>query len=312
MAGSRFQVLCLDGGGYRGIFVAAILAAWEKDLGVTIADHFDLVAGTSTGGIIALLVGAGLRPEEIVEFYVRSGPQIFAGPRWRRPRQLLLPKYPAGPLQAALESVLGEKRLGESTVPLIISSYDLCNDEVHLFRTAHSARLTRDYRERMVDVALATSAAPTYLPAHHLRGLRLVDGGVFANNPSILGVTEAVSEFGAALGDIRVLSMGTTSEVKARPNRLDRGGFWAWRRDALDVVLRGQALASRNAVYHLVGKDNLLRVDRSAPAGLFTLDALSSDDLLGSAENVSRHYSPELSTRFLDHRPKPYVPAYVP
>jgi hypothetical protein len=88
-------------------------------------------------------------------FLARHRPAAIRRPSVAQARQVFLPKYPAGPLQAAPESVLGEKRLSESTVPLIISSYDLCNDEMNLFRTAHSAP-TRDYRERMVDVALAT------------------------------------------------------------------------------------------------------------------------------------------------------------
>jgi predicted acylesterase/phospholipase RssA len=308
----RFQILSLDGGGYRGIYAAAILACWERDLETSLVPHFDLVTGTSTGGIIALLLGAGMRPAEIVEFYVRSGPGIVPRARFRKPVQIFRTKYDAGPLRDALEGALGDKRLAESVIPLIVSAYDLCNDEVHLFRTPHSSLLRRDYRERMVDVALATSAAPTYLPVHPLRGLRLVDGGVFANNPSILGVAEAVSKFGVALHDIRVLSIGTTSEVRARPSRLDRGGLWAWRRDAVDVILRGQSLAARNAVLHLIGPDNLLRVDRSAPAGLLRLDGLSSDALMGRAENVSRHYSARVAEQFIDHVARPYLPFYSP
>src|SRR6266568_9013670 len=73
----RFQILSLDGGGIKGIFSAGILAAIEEDLNITVADHFDLIAGTSTGGIIAIGLGLGLRPREIVEFYLREGPAIF-------------------------------------------------------------------------------------------------------------------------------------------------------------------------------------------------------------------------------------------
>jgi patatin-like phospholipase/acyl hydrolase len=76
----RFQILSLDGGGIKGPFSSAVLAAIEEDLGVNVVDHFDLITGTSTGGIIALGLGLGLRPREIVEFHLSKGPQIF--PRW--------------------------------------------------------------------------------------------------------------------------------------------------------------------------------------------------------------------------------------
>ncbi len=78
----RFQILSLDGGGIKGLFSAAVLASIEEDLGIRITDHFDLVTGTSTGGIIALGLGIGLRPREIVEFYVREGPRIFKKQDW--------------------------------------------------------------------------------------------------------------------------------------------------------------------------------------------------------------------------------------
>ena len=85
----RFQVLSLDGGGYRGVFSAAVLAQLEEDLDLSISDHFDLIAGTSTGGVIALGLGAGLTPLEMVEFYTEQGPKIFGGHRRRWAKHLL-------------------------------------------------------------------------------------------------------------------------------------------------------------------------------------------------------------------------------
>lgn len=163
MTGDRFQILSLDGGGLRGMFSAAVLARLEEDLDVHVTDHFDLIAGTSTGGIIALGLGLGLTPRQILEFYTDHGPLIFRDRSRLRPlRQLLRAKYAAGPLRAALTDVLGERTFGESTKRLLITSYNIGADDVYLFRTPHLATLTRDWRERAVDVALATVAAPTY------------------------------------------------------------------------------------------------------------------------------------------------------
>src|SRR3954464_3908546 len=113
-----FQILSFDGGGLKGLFAAALLADVEKQLGVTIADHFDLIAGTSTGGLIALGLGAGLRPAEIVEFYLKAGPQVFGRPR--RLSQLWRPKHEPEGLRAALVDIFGDRLLSSSTKRLVI------------------------------------------------------------------------------------------------------------------------------------------------------------------------------------------------
>ena len=305
MAAERFQILALDGGGFKGMFPAALLACLEADLGIKVTDHFDLMTGASTGGIIALGLGAGLKPSEITDFYVDQGPEIFGSPRRRVVRRLARSKYSSAPLRRALEEVFGEQTLAESKVALTIPAYDLCNDNVYLFRTPHSKQLRRDGREKMVDVALATSAAPTYLPAHQLRGLRLVDGGMWANNPALVGLVEACRSFGRSLSEVRICSLGTTAATTFRRSRLDRGGLAAWSVSAIDVVLRGQSLGVRNAVNLLLGHDNVLRVDPQVPDKELRLDGVSPDQLRGRAEHVSRHTSARFKKLFTDHQAQP-------
>jgi patatin-like phospholipase/acyl hydrolase len=308
----RFQILALDGGGYKGMFSAALLAAFERIYGISMLDHFDLVAGTSTGGIIALALGAGKTPQEIVDFYVEHGPRIFHHRRLRAPLQLIRPKYSSAPLRRGLESVLGEKCLWQSKVPLCIPSYDLRTDQVHLFRTPHSDRLMTDWPEKMVDVALATSAAPTFLGAHHLRNLRLVDGGIWANNPSIVAIAEAVSEFGIDLLDIWILSLGTTNDLALRPEHLDHGGFAAWVTHATKVILRGQGHAATNATYHLIHKGQSKRIDPDVPDKLLRLDGVAPEELTGRAEEEARLQCGEVQKLFLDHVAPPYTPHHTP
>ena len=160
------------------MFSAAVLARLEEDLDLRIVDHFDLIAGTSTGGIIALGLGLGMSPRQILEFYTGHGPQIFRDrSRLRGVRHFLRAKYAAKPLRSALTEVLGDRKFGESSKRLVITSYNMRADDVYLFRTPHLPSLTRDWRESAVNVAMATSAAPTYLPSTGLDGNRLVDGG---------------------------------------------------------------------------------------------------------------------------------------
>ena len=123
-----FTILALDGGGVRGLFSAAVLARLEADHGVRVVDHFDLIVGTSTGGIIALGLGAGMAPAEIVELYVNGKDTIFPPARrrlYRKPAALFRAKYHPDGLAAAVTDAFGDKLMCDSTVPLVVPSFDL-------------------------------------------------------------------------------------------------------------------------------------------------------------------------------------------
>jgi patatin-like phospholipase/acyl hydrolase len=309
--GERFQILSLDGGGLRGIFSAAVLARLEEDLDMRITDHFDLIAGTSTGGIIALGLGLGKTPREIVEFYAQLGPRVFRDrSRLRGVRRLVRAKYAAEPLQSALADVFGERTFGESSKRLVIPSYNLSADDVYIFRTPHLAHLKRDWRERAVDVAMATAAAPTYLPGMPLGGVRLVDGGMWANHPGMVALTEAAGPLSVPLEQIQVFSLGTTTDVHHRSRRLDRGGLIPWARDAVEVLMRAQSTAATNQLRHFLSADRVLRLNPIVPAGIFALDKVDADELIGRAAHESRIASPVFTNCFADHRAATYVPYY--
>ena len=155
----EFQILSLDGGGIKGLFSAAVLAALEEDMGISITDHFDLITGTSTGGIIAIGLAIGMKPREIVSFYVKDGPRIFSPSWWKRIRHLWSAKHANAPLRNALQNVLGDKRLGDCTKRLVVPSFNLDKNEVYLFKTPHHKRLKRDWRVPLWKVAMATTAA---------------------------------------------------------------------------------------------------------------------------------------------------------
>lgn len=305
---TRFQILSLDGGGLKGLFAAALLAEFEADLGVSIVDHFDLIVGTSTGALVALGLGAGLRPKEMVEFYVSEGPKIFGHGRGRI-RGASRAKHSPHRLRAALETVLGERTFGSSARPLVIPSYSLDAQDVYLFKTPHHPHLTRDWRESMVDVAMATTAAPTFLPAFKLRNQRLIDGGVWANNPTLVGVVEAVSMFNVPLANIRVLSLGTTDEANELGSRLDDGGWVQWGLAGPSAVLRAQNLGTFHAAEHLIGPASIERINTIVPPGLFSLDQLDAVRIRGLAEDVSRRRAPNVAT-YTPHRAPTYTPSY--
>ena len=315
MAVQRFQILSLDGGGIKGLFSAAVLSAIEEDLDIRVVDHFDLITGTSTGGIIALGLSIGMRPREIVEFYLSKGQKIF--PHWFGVKWLqhwFWRKFSQAPLKAALENCFKDKRLADCTKRVVIPSYSVGDDDVYLFRTPHAERLKRDWKVPLWKVALATSAAPTFFPCcRHVDRLRLIDGGVWANNPTMVGVVEAHGTLRIPLEAIHVFSIGTSDAVTRRKKSLDQGGKlpWVTGNDAVDVIMRGQSIGVHNQASFLLGRDHVERWNPKVASDEFTLDGVhKADDLVGKAAHTSRIMMPTFYEKFTAHTAAEYKPLY--
>jgi hypothetical protein len=167
----------------------------------------------------------------------------------------------------------------------------------------------------MADVAMATTAAPTYFPAFELPDdhVRLIDGGVWSNNPSTVGVTEAVSLMGQQLENIRLLNIGTTTSTAIRSRRLDQGGLWHWIRSphVVDVLLAGQSIGAFNQAQHLIGPRNAWRLDPPVPKELVQLDRADSRDLIGAAGHYSRRFGPTFTEHFAGHARHSYSPLHT-
>lgn len=307
----RFQVLSLDGGGVKALFTAQALAHLEDDLGIRVADHFDLIAGTSAGGIVALSLGAGLRPAEIVERYTELAQRVFPRSRrakWRLASRALRPTYSGDTLRKVLTDVFGERRLGQSTKRLIVPAWDVQRGEVHIFKTPHNPRLHRDGRLSMVDVAMATTAAPTFFEAARVENQRLIDGGVWANNPSVVAIGEAVSMLGQPLAAIRVLNVGTVDQRTNHPERFDNGGWLNWAPSAASLMISASSRGVQGTATHLVGAENFLRFDALVPGDDFSLDRASPSALFGLASGQSRFLSTLFEEQLVDHVAAPYLP----
>src|SRR5262249_46139902 len=214
-----FRVLCLDGGGIKGVFTAAALARMEDQTKHQVIKHFDLIVGTSTGGILAIGLAMGLSPHELLAFYRKRGPVIFPATSLVRRstglfRQLFIgPKLSHTVLRRELAAVLQSRKFGEAKCRLAIPSYDAIAGRIYIFKTSHAPGLANDIHVPALDVALATSAAPTYFAAAATEGDgRFVDGGVWANNPVMIGIVEAVAFLRIPLSDVDILSVGTTTQ----------------------------------------------------------------------------------------------------
>jgi patatin-like phospholipase/acyl hydrolase len=211
------KVLAIDGGGIRGIIPATILTEIQKRLSLDLFQVFDLIAGTSTGGIIALGIGTKCNnngpysPSELVDLYVQNGPEIFKKNLLTPERQVVLPKYSPDALQAALTQFFQDTEFQTALTPLLISSYNL-QGQLPFFFKSHRIAGDPTFNWKLTEIARATSAAPTFFPPLHLtrdnKDYALVDGGVFVNNPSMAAYAEARSLYPDATQFV-VVSVGT-------------------------------------------------------------------------------------------------------
>lgn len=242
----RIRVLSIDGGGIRGIIPSLVLAELERRAGRPAADLFDLVAGTSTGGILALALtqpGPDGRPahtaEQLVELYETEGPRIFSRDLLQRIRSvdgLIDEKYSAKGLESALQRYLHDTRLPDALTSVLVTAYDTTAREPVLLRRGDDLA--------MRDAARATAAAPTYFEPLPLRmegrERSLIDGGVFATNPAMLAYAEVARTHPGA--EVALLSIGTGQLTRPLPyERVRRWGLLEWARPIIDVVFDGVA-----------------------------------------------------------------------
>lgn len=321
------RILTVDGGGLKGAMPAAFIAEIEAVSGQRIVDNFDLIAGTSTGGIIALGLAAGLSGAEILDFYLTRGPRIFDQEpgegvfaamvatlrrAWRSMRQLRTSKYDADALRAELGVVFGDRRIGDALTRIVIPAYDSANGGLYVFKTAHHERLAVDWRVPMLDAALATAAAPTYLPAHSFYGAaHLLDGGVWANNPMGVAALEGATVLGWDMREARLLSLGCTSSITpARRVVGFRDVKWL-----IQTLFDGQDRLSHATAKLLLGhphtNPHLIRVCPEVPAGHYALDdARRLEELVRMGRSNARALMPRINECFLLGGREPFVPCH--
>jgi patatin-like phospholipase/acyl hydrolase len=294
---AKLKILSLDGGGIKGVFPAAFLSEIEKSLKSPLHRYFDLIVGTSTGGIIALGLGFGLSAARILDFYYEHGPKIFAeGSGWIR--RIFGSKYSPAALRGALEEVFGDAKLGDSKVRLMIPSFNANNGEIHIYKTRHHARFMMDYKVSMVDVALATAAAPTYFPAHKGAGGALyLDGGLWANNPVGNAAVEAITWLKRSATDVDILSIGCT---QFPASFVGSTGLKGWAFGFAEAALRAQSGGSLGIAYSLLGHESIKRVNPIAPQGKFSVDNVKAVDELASFGYLeARKECSDLCPRFM-------------
>ncbi|WP_102272448.1 CBASS cGAMP-activated phospholipase [Cytobacillus massiliigabonensis] len=262
-----FKILSIDGGGIKGLYSAVILADFEEQYG-KLSNYFDLICGTSTGGIIALALSAGIPAKEIVKLYEKNGPEIFPymnkySRMFHKFKQIFITsKYSDKNLKDALIKVFGDKKIRDCETNVLIPTSNITKGTPCIIKTDHNDELGRDSNHLLVDVALATAAAPTYFPIQEIATMgdfndQFVDGGLFANNPSLHGIQEAYRYFigkgNHKYGKFSLLSVSTLHQNFAFKKSLSikRLSFVQWNAKLISLMMDLQSISTHFHIEYL-------------------------------------------------------------
>jgi patatin-like phospholipase/acyl hydrolase len=301
MAG-KFRILSLDGGGIRGLITAIWLDAVAAELSrqgkPPLHQSFELIAGTSTGAILACAIASAIAPARIVDLYRNDGPTIFPGPRSTALRlidELRGPLYSDAPLIAALQAQFQQNTFGSLTVPTIVTSYDVLNRSAVVFKSFRP-----EYRNlRIWEVCVSSASAPVYFPAHVLRmgnsDLPMIDGGVVANNPTACAIAEgaainrAKTAGAVAMADFVVASFGTGQATQ--PISVEHARSWGavhWAVPIIDVLFDGASESVDYIARSLITPGNYFRFQAYLQVAYDALDnatAANLNDLAATADS---------------------------
>ncbi len=310
----KFRVLSIDGGGIRGIIPSKVLAELESALsniepGKKLYQHFDLICGTSTGAILAIAIALGIPSSKLVLFYKENAKSIF--PQWylkvlpRNSRAFVTSIYSNKALRRKLESVFSEYNNG--VAPLLkdlkanvcIPTFNGNDGQINILKTRHCDDYNRDYKLPAHEVALASASAPIYFPPHSFNfaneygqgvNINMIDGGIFANNPALIGLLEASEKLKVDFADIKILSLGTGRGKHIIKDRWRPKDMWYWlipKPRLLDIILDSQAQITEQYISFLqrslqqVGKSfGYLRIQYELGGDTIDLNSSKNVDLM--------------------------------
>jgi patatin-like phospholipase/acyl hydrolase len=299
--GDTFRILSLDGGGVRGLVTAVWLAALETRAGKPAGALFDLVAGSSTGAILAAAVAGGRPAAEIVDLYDRNAPEIFPGPAgrlWSRLGRLFrhglsAPRYSGAGLDRVLKSQFGDSTLGELPLPTLVTSYDTWGRAPVVFKSWKAGHEALP----LWSVCRASCSAPGYFPAQvmqlgdHRRPL--IDGGIVANNPAACALAEGwkiIKGQDRDPANIVLASFGTGEAT--RPIGIDQAREWGpleWALPIIGTLFDGAADAAHYIVTQILDEDRYFRIQAPLERALDDLDAASRANLAALRETADAY-----------------------
>lgn len=312
-----FKILSIDGGGIKGVFPTAYLADIERRYlnGDSVAGYFDMVAGTSTGGIIALGLANGLTSQQILNFYQNKGQTIFPTRSgflgWRSISHWFYRKFDQKDLKISLQQVFEQSLINDARIRLVIPSFEGKHGEPFIFKTPHHPDYKLDKHKLMVDVALQTSAAPTYFQAVDDNGYIMLDGGLWANNPIMNALVDVLSCYDVPRENIRILSIGNGNKNFKMTKFATFGGLLIWAKRAFHAATIAQSKNALGQAYLLIGKHNVTRVDLAELESDIEMDDVrrALRELPSIAKAYAESSGPIIRDVFLNVRADDFIPS---
>ncbi|WP_299734244.1 CBASS cGAMP-activated phospholipase [uncultured Endozoicomonas sp.] len=324
----RFQILSLSGGGYRGLYTAKVIDMLEQRSGKPLAASFDLIAGTSIGGILGLALASGVTGEQLVKLLEKNGSKIFpsfsfkpfqfmeklvwkcSGHKFSYSHGLMGAKYQSEPLKETIFEVVGDKTINDLSTRVLITSANWTKGLGQFFKTQHNPEYDQDGLRKLVDVAMATSAAPVYFPNYEFNNQIYVDGGLVGNAPGLYACHEAEINIPSAIEkEIHLLSIGTLSSIsRADQSLTPNKGLWQWGPKLIDLMMACQEGITNNMLQQKLGNDRYIHideeitVDQSRNIDLDKVTEASTKTLLGMASiSGQKHLANHKLREMLDH-----------
>lgn len=299
----RFKILAIDGGGFRGVYAAYILKKIQDEFSVSWGETFDLIVGTSTGAILAAGLVVGVDANEILDLYRLHGKKIFKKRLFRK-SGFFCSRYDNDHLKAQLHEVFGDKKLGEISFPLILPATDIGNGGVHVFKSGYDREFVRDKDVLVADAVLASCSAPTFFDPVRVGQYILADGGLWANNPSLVAAIDAKRRLGIDLKDVYILSLGTGIGKKyyvqksSLLQKLTGWGFLSrWGRGKfIEMLLNLQSITASNMLSLVLQPSQMLRINFEETGDLPLDDPCDFDDLISRADKDFSHNSARIAS----------------
>lgn len=259
------RALSITGGGVRGLFAASVLAILERSFQRNVHD-FDVICGTSVGGIIAIGIACGIPASRIHSMLLEQIPTIFGKPSRLNPAAFRTSRYKSEPLRQAIAYALGDhanRNIRDLNRNILVTSVAADSNSLAYFSNVEHIGAIKCLNAPLIDVALATSAAPTYFAPHRIGDKYFLDGGIASNNPDIEALRYCISVLSRAHDQVKILSIGTgTENYEFKSNGYCNFGSIAWigRHKIIDRLMNLQEGKSSSIVFDLIG-DNYRRID---------------------------------------------------
>lgn len=293
----NFYTLALSGGGYKGLFTAHILSELEEQFGCPIAKKFDLIAGTSIGGIIALALAMEIPAKQIENLFLKNGKKIFKKRCLFSNGIFFKSKYSSKGLRSVLAGLFEDTTIGELKHRVLITTVNYTEGKPQMLKTPHHPTLIKDSRMKVLEAAMSTSAAPMYFPINSTNDGDFVDGGLVANHPGFFAMIEAEKYLDQKVENIYQLHIGTISQkfTSSSSKRVLNSSFLSWGPKLFSLLFSCQEQSAKVLLEKYLDKryfsiDSLTVDDQSKKIALDKVSDISSKILIQKASESAKEY----------------------